>query len=77
MGRDEPAVRDGRDATGQSTCTIDEAFRFVLDHKFTGVILTGTKSKDHLGENWRTFQVGQACYACPSDSTDAHFPQSD
>jgi aryl-alcohol dehydrogenase-like predicted oxidoreductase len=32
-----------------------EAFRFVLDRAFTGVILTGTKSREHLRENWQAF----------------------
>jgi aryl-alcohol dehydrogenase-like predicted oxidoreductase len=32
-----------------------EAFRFLLEQKFRGVILTGTKSKQHLEENWRAF----------------------
>ena len=32
-----------------------EAFRFVLDYAFTGVVLTGTKSREHLRENWQSF----------------------
>jgi aryl-alcohol dehydrogenase-like predicted oxidoreductase len=30
-----------------------EAFRFLLNQRFPGVILTGTKSKQHLAANWR------------------------
>jgi aryl-alcohol dehydrogenase-like predicted oxidoreductase len=33
-----------------------EAFQFVLDRAFTGVVLTGTRSKGHLAENWEAFQ---------------------
>jgi aryl-alcohol dehydrogenase-like predicted oxidoreductase len=40
---------------GDQPISHEDAFRFVLDHSFTGVILTGTKSKDHLQENWRAF----------------------
>jgi aryl-alcohol dehydrogenase-like predicted oxidoreductase len=31
------------------------AFRFILDRGFTGVVLTGTTSKEHLEENWLSF----------------------
>jgi aryl-alcohol dehydrogenase-like predicted oxidoreductase len=31
------------------------AFRFVLDRKFTGVVLTGSTSRQHLRENWDAF----------------------
>ena len=34
-----------------------DAFRFVLQYKFNGVILTGTKSKNHLAENWQAFHL--------------------
>jgi aryl-alcohol dehydrogenase-like predicted oxidoreductase len=34
-----------------------EAFRFILGRRFTGAILTGTTSKDHLRENWNAFQL--------------------
>jgi aryl-alcohol dehydrogenase-like predicted oxidoreductase len=44
---------------GERPVSREEAFRFVLDHSFTGVILTGTKSKEHLAENWRAF------HGCP------------
>jgi aryl-alcohol dehydrogenase-like predicted oxidoreductase len=40
---------------GEGAVTQEEAFRFVLEHKFNGVILTGTKSKKHLQENWDAF----------------------
>ncbi len=33
-----------------------DGFRFILEREFTGVILTGTTSKDHLRENWEAFQ---------------------
>jgi aryl-alcohol dehydrogenase-like predicted oxidoreductase len=33
-----------------------EAFRFILERKFQGVVLTGTTSPAHLTENWRAFQ---------------------
>ena len=31
------------------------AFGFILEKRFEGVILSGTKSPDHLEENWRAF----------------------
>jgi len=33
-----------------------EAFRFVIDRGFTGVVLTGTRSPRHLRENWVAFE---------------------
>jgi aryl-alcohol dehydrogenase-like predicted oxidoreductase len=33
-----------------------DAFRFILERQFTGVILTGTTSAEHLRENWEAFQ---------------------
>ncbi len=33
-----------------------DAFRFILERPFTGVILTGTTSAGHLRENWEAFQ---------------------
>ena len=33
-----------------------DAFRFILEREFTGVILTGTTSRQHLQENWEAFQ---------------------
>ena len=33
-----------------------EAFRFILAKAFHGAILSGTKSPEHLEENWRAFQ---------------------
>jgi aryl-alcohol dehydrogenase-like predicted oxidoreductase len=36
-----------------------EAFRFILQRDFQGVILTGTTSPEHLKENWRAFE--EAC----------------
>jgi len=32
-----------------------DAFGFILEKRFEGVILSGTKSPDHLQENWRAF----------------------
>ncbi|MCX6631078.1 MAG: aldo/keto reductase [Candidatus Solibacter sp.] len=32
-----------------------EAFGLILEKRFEGVILSGTKSPDHLEENWRAF----------------------
>ena len=32
------------------------AFAFILRKRFEGVILSGTKSPDHLEENWRAFE---------------------
>ncbi len=42
---------------GDAPVPHEEAFRFVLTHKFQGVILSGTKSKQHLSENWRAFRA--------------------
>jgi len=33
-----------------------DAFRFILERSFQGVVLTGTTSPAHLKENWRAFQ---------------------
>jgi hypothetical protein len=33
-----------------------EAFRFILERSFQGVILSGTTSPKHLKENWRAFE---------------------
>jgi aryl-alcohol dehydrogenase-like predicted oxidoreductase len=35
----------------------EDAFRFVLQYNFTGVVLTGTKSKKHLEQNLRAFAL--------------------
>jgi len=40
---------------GEHPVSHAEAFRFVRDCQFNGVILTGTKSQQHLAENWRAF----------------------
>jgi aryl-alcohol dehydrogenase-like predicted oxidoreductase len=32
------------------------AFRLIIDKKFRGYVLTGTKSEKHLKENWESFQ---------------------
>lgn len=37
-----------------------DAFRFVLDAGFNGVVLTGTTNRDHLRENWEAFQQALA-----------------
>lgn len=39
-----------------SSATITEAFKFIVKKNFRGVILTGTKSPQHLQENLRGFQ---------------------
>lgn len=36
------------------------AFAFILQKRFEGVILSGTKSPDHLEENWRAFSEALA-----------------
>lgn len=33
----------------------EAAFRFILERPFTGVILSGTTSREHLRENWDAF----------------------
>jgi aryl-alcohol dehydrogenase-like predicted oxidoreductase len=33
-----------------------EAFRFIRGRGFTGAILTGTTSQEHLRENWEAFR---------------------
>jgi aryl-alcohol dehydrogenase-like predicted oxidoreductase len=40
---------------GEQPVSRAEAFRYILDRGFTGVVLTGTKSKVHLRENWLAF----------------------
>jgi aryl-alcohol dehydrogenase-like predicted oxidoreductase len=37
-----------------------QAFRFILEKRFQGVILSGTKSTEHLVENWRAFQEAES-----------------
>jgi aryl-alcohol dehydrogenase-like predicted oxidoreductase len=34
-----------------------DAFRFILEVEFEGVILSGTKSRSHLLENWQAFRA--------------------
>jgi len=48
---------------GAQPVSHQDAFRFVLDHRFNGVILTGTKSRDHLRDNWQAFQSASTCFA--------------
>lgn len=36
-----------------------DAFRFILRHPFNGVVLTGTRSQQHLLENWTAFQFAR------------------
>jgi len=47
----------------------ERAFRFVLQKRFEGVVLSGTKSIEHLQENWEAFhriqRAGQEAY--PTD----------
>ena len=40
---------------GEARTTRQEAFEFLRRQPFDGVVLTGTKSVDHLRENWHTF----------------------
>jgi aryl-alcohol dehydrogenase-like predicted oxidoreductase len=46
----------GRMLYGDAPADKTEAFRFVLQHGFRGVILTGTKDPRHLEQNWQAFQ---------------------
>jgi aryl-alcohol dehydrogenase-like predicted oxidoreductase len=45
----------GRMLYGEQPMSKAEAFAFTLRKRFTGVILSGTKSPEHLEENWRAF----------------------
>jgi aryl-alcohol dehydrogenase-like predicted oxidoreductase len=49
----------------------EEAFRFVLAHGFTGVVLTGTKSKEHLQQNWQAFGQASSSSSTSFDLLDA------
>jgi aryl-alcohol dehydrogenase-like predicted oxidoreductase len=40
------------------------AFAFILEKRFEGVILSGTKSPDHLEENWLAFGEALASAGC-------------
>ena len=40
---------------GDTRIAKQEAFRFILKRRFTGVILTGTSNIKHLDENWAAF----------------------
>jgi aryl-alcohol dehydrogenase-like predicted oxidoreductase len=40
-----------------------DAFGFILEKRFEGVILSGTKSPDHLEENWNAFGEALARHA--------------
>jgi aryl-alcohol dehydrogenase-like predicted oxidoreductase len=42
---------------GQAPVSQEDAFRYVLRHQFNGVVLTGTKSKEHLARNWQAFHA--------------------
>ena len=44
---------------GEHAVSHEGAFRFVLEQAFTGVVLTGTKRKEHLRENWQAFHAAQ------------------
>jgi aryl-alcohol dehydrogenase-like predicted oxidoreductase len=39
------------------------AFAFILERRFEGVVLSGTKSPDHLEENWYAFEEALARHA--------------
>ena len=42
---------------GENATTAEDAFRFVVEHRFTGVVLTGTKVEQHLLRNWGAFRA--------------------
>jgi aryl-alcohol dehydrogenase-like predicted oxidoreductase len=50
----------------ESGASKEELFRFVLTRRFRGVVLGGTKSVQHLEENWSAF--GRACGAVSMES---------
>jgi aryl-alcohol dehydrogenase-like predicted oxidoreductase len=41
---------------GNTPAAKQDAFRYLLDRRFTGVILTGTGNIEHLDENWLAFR---------------------
>ena len=45
---------------GEQAMTAEEAFRFLAQQSFDGVVLTGTKSARHLEANWRAFHQALA-----------------
>jgi aryl-alcohol dehydrogenase-like predicted oxidoreductase len=45
---------------GNSPEALAEAYRFILQRSFRGVILSGTKLLAHLGSNWSAFQSAMA-----------------
>jgi len=45
---------------GEKPPRLAEAFAFILQRKFQGVILTGTRSKAHLSDNWSAFHQALA-----------------
>jgi aryl-alcohol dehydrogenase-like predicted oxidoreductase len=51
-----------------------DAFGFILEKRFEGVILSGTKSAEHLEENWRAFGDAVARHAGQQNklATDEH-----
>lgn len=48
--------------------TKTDAFALILKRRFEGVILSGTKSTDHLEENWRAFR--EALAQCAAEDRD-------
>ena len=40
---------------GDQVVPHEDAFQFILQHRFRGVVLTGTRSQAHLQENWDAF----------------------
>jgi len=42
---------------GEHPVSREQAFGFIKRHEFEGVVLTGTKSKRHLEENWCAFHA--------------------
>jgi aryl-alcohol dehydrogenase-like predicted oxidoreductase len=49
-----------------------EAFRFVLQKGFQGVVLSGTKSAAHLEENWAAFREAQSALTSPAPAEGRH-----
>jgi aryl-alcohol dehydrogenase-like predicted oxidoreductase len=47
-------------ARGKLASSLKDAFEFVLRHSFRGAILTGTRTKAHLRQNWDAFHAALA-----------------
>jgi len=53
-------VARGEMLYGENPPSLTEAFAFILRRRFGGAILTGTRSKAHLKQNWDAFHAAQA-----------------